>query len=68
MFDINRIASRSSVNKGHEDVEGDAEHGLPCSVEVGGGVAGVLEHLTALLDEGEDAGKEDDVFAIKLHG
>ena len=55
------------MDEGDEDAEADAEHGGPGAAELGGGFAGVVKGLLALLGEGDDFGEEDDVLAVKLH-
>ena len=67
-FDVDGVICRFGVHEGHEDVQRDAEHGFSRAAEFGGGAAGGVEVLAALLVESEDAGEEDDVLAVELHG
>ena len=66
-FDVDGVVGGLGVDKGHEDVKCDAEHGFARATELGGRVAGGGECGTALLGKGEDSREEDDVFAVELH-
>lgn len=67
-FDVDRVVGGLGMDKGHEDVKCDTEHGFARVAELVGGVAGGGECSTALLCEGEDSSEKDDVFAVELHG
>ena len=65
-FDVDGVVCGFGMYEGHVYIKGDAEHGFTSAPEFGGGAASADECILALTYECEDAGEEDDVFAVEL--